>query len=80
MKTIETESRQLLRETRRLVQGLAPPIVEEAGLLEAIRQHADRLNRTGGRRGTFDVQVHMATAERIPAAVEVAAYVIATRP
>ena len=78
VKTIETESRELVSETRRLVQGLAPPIVEEVGLLEAIRQHADRLNRTGGRRGTFDVQAHMATAERLPAAVEVAAYVIAT--
>lgn len=78
VKTIETESRQLVTDTRRLVQGLAPPIVEEVGLLEAIRQHADRLNRTGGRRGTFEVEAHMSTSGRLPASVEMAAYVIAT--
>lgn len=78
VKTIETESRQLVSDTRRLVQGLAPPIVEEVGLLEAIRQHADRLNRTGGRRGTFEVQAQLSPSDRLPAAVEVAAYVIAT--
>lgn len=76
--TIESETRQLVSDTRRLVHGLAPPVVEEVGLLEAIRQHADRLNRTGGRRGTFSVESEMHTTQRLPVAVEVAAYVIAT--
>jgi signal transduction histidine kinase len=76
-KTIESEVRQLVAETRRLVQGLAPPVIEEVGLIEAIRQHADRLNRTGGRRGTFAVRADIDGRPPLPAAVEVAAYMIA---
>lgn len=78
VKTIETEARQLVTDTRRLVHGLAPPVVEEVGLLEAIRQHADRLNRTGGRRGTFQLQADCDGINGLPAAVEIAAYIIAT--
>ena len=78
VKTVESETRQLISDTRRLVHGLAPPVVEEVGLLEAIRQHADRLNRTGVRRGTFSVEGAIHPTPRLPAAVEVAAYVIAT--
>jgi signal transduction histidine kinase len=76
--TITTEARQLVGETRRLVHGLVPPVVEEVGLVEALRQHADRLNRTGGRRGTFTVDTDGWVPDRLPAAVEVAAYVIVT--
>ena len=76
--TITTEARQLVGETRRLVHGLVPPVVEEVGLVEALRQHADRLNRTGGRRGTFTIDTDGWVPERLPAAVEVAAYVIVT--
>lgn len=76
--TITTEARQLVSETRRLVHGLVPPVVEEVGLVEAVRQHADRLNRTGGRRGTFTIDADGWTRDRLPAAVEVAAYVVAT--
>lgn len=77
-RTITTEARQLVAETRRLVHGLVPPVVEEVGLVEALRQHADRLNRTGGRRGTFTIDADGWAHERLPAAVEVAAYVIVT--
>lgn len=78
VKTIETEARQLVTDTRRLVHGLAPPVLEDVGLLEAIRQHADRLNRTGGRRGTFQLQADCDGINGLPAAVEIAAYIIAT--
>lgn len=78
VKTIETEARQVVADTRRLVQGFSPPVVEEVGLVEAIRQHADRLNRTGGQRGTFQLQADRDSINHLPAAVEVAAYVIAT--
>jgi signal transduction histidine kinase len=77
VKTIESEARQLVTDTRRLVHGLAPPVVEEVGLVEAIRLHADRLNRTGGRRGTFQLRADSGI-DGLPAAVEIAAYIIAT--
>lgn len=78
VKTIESEARQLVADTRRLVHGLAPPVVEEVGLVEALRQHADRLNRTGGRRGTFQLDADDDDIRGLPAAVEIAAYIIAT--
>ena len=77
VRTIEGETRQLVLEARRLVHGLVPAVVEELGLVEAVRQHADRLNRGAGRRGAFEVIAGPGTGD-LPPVVEVAAYVVAS--
>ncbi len=59
-----------IEEIRRLAQALRPPVLDSLGLLGALEQHADTL-------GTLDVRVSGAVP-RLPAAVEVAAYRIAT--
>lgn len=61
-----------LDEIRRIVEDLRPPALDELGLAGAIRQHAQRLPQ-------LEVVVSDALADRgLPAAVEVAAYRIAT--
>lgn len=77
VRTIEDETRQLVVEARRLVHGLVPAVVEELGLVEALRQHADRLSRGEGRRGAFEIITGPGTDD-LPPVVEVAAYVVAS--
>ncbi len=61
-----------LDEIRRIVEDLRPPALDELGLAGAIRQHAQRLPQ-------LDVTVSDSLPQqRLPAAVEVAAYRIAT--
>jgi signal transduction histidine kinase len=61
-----------LDEIRRIVDDLRPPALDELGLVGAIRQHAQRLPQ-------LDVTVSSGAHDsRLPAAVEVAAYRIAT--
>ena len=61
-----------LDEIRRIVDDLRPPALDELGLVGAIAQHAQRLPQ-------LDVTISSALPERrLPAAVEVAAYRIAT--
>ena len=61
-----------LDEIRRIVDDLRPPALDELGLVGAISQHAQRLPQ-------LDVNVSSALPQgRLPAAVEVAAYRIAT--
>ena len=62
---------------RRLVYGLRPPALDEFGLARAVQQHANHLD------GTLDglaiaVETPPEGLGRLPAAVEVAAYRIAT--
>ncbi|MBG0827506.1 sensor histidine kinase [Planomonospora sp. ID67723] len=60
----------VLNDVRRLVHDLRPPALDELGLLRAIEQQADRF-----RSPALDVVVGGEGAlERLPAAVEVAAY------
>lgn len=65
-------------EVRRLVDGLRPPDLDQLGLLGALRERSARLSwRADG----TPVHVHVRAPERLPplpAAVEVAAYRIAT--
>ena len=64
-----------LGDVRRVAYDLRPPALDDVGLTGALRQHADRLGSESGMR----VEVRSAVAERaLPAAVEVAAYRVAT--
>jgi signal transduction histidine kinase len=67
-----------IADVRRLVDDLRPPALDEVGLLGAIRQRADQLRlRSDG--STLDVRlVAPPDLPPLPAAVEVAAYRIAT--
>ncbi|TQN42346.1 histidine kinase [Blastococcus colisei] len=63
-----------LADVRRLVHDLRPPALDDLGLTGAVRQQADRLLGPG-----TEVTVEAdATADDLPAAVEVAAYRIAS--
>jgi len=66
------EVKDAIGEIRRLVNELRPPALDELGLLGALREHARRLGR--------DVAMTIDAGElpALPAAVEVAAYRIAT--
>jgi signal transduction histidine kinase len=62
-------------DVRRLVDGLRPPAIDDLGLVGAVRLAADRLSANG----SPEVSVESDGAlEELPAAVEVAAYRIAT--
>lgn len=63
--------RTTLTEVRRLVYALRPPVLDEFGLISAIREHVVQYDGTSG------LRVLLTTPERLPplpAAVEVAAY------
>nr|CEL12907.1 two-component system sensor kinase [Kibdelosporangium sp. MJ126-NF4]CTQ98591.1 two-component system sensor kinase [Kibdelosporangium sp. MJ126-NF4] len=63
-----------IAEIRRLVEGLRPPAIDELGLVEALRQQAERLGlRSGGDRMRITIDAPDDRLE-LPAAVEVAAY------
>lgn len=62
-----------IEDVRRLVYGLRPPALDELGLVGALRRYAGQLD--GGLRVTVDADEPLPT---LPAAVEVAAYRIAT--
>jgi signal transduction histidine kinase len=71
------EVKETITEVRRLVDDLRPPAIDEVGLLDAIRQRADALS--GG--VTFEVTGPDGLAgpgAQLPAAVEVAAFRIAS--
>ena len=61
-------------EIRRLVYALRPPVLDEFGLVSAIREHVAPYSGPNGLQVTFDLAE---TLPGLPAAVEVAAYRIA---
>ncbi|HEY1484640.1 MAG TPA: histidine kinase, partial [Micromonosporaceae bacterium] len=69
---IETQVEDAVRDIRRLVYGLRPPAIDEYGLLRAIQQYASQLSVVAA------VQAPEVGLGDLPAAVEVAAYRIAT--
>jgi signal transduction histidine kinase len=75
---LRRDARAALTDVRRLVDDLRPPALDELGLLGALRQRADQLAwRADGRA----IAVRLDAPEALPvlpAAVEVAAYRIAT--
>lgn len=76
-RTMVEKSRQditeALADVRRLVHGLRPPALDDLGLLDALQQQVERM-----RSGTLDVRVEAEALPALPAAVEVAAYRIAS--
>ena len=67
-----TQIRAAIDDVRRLVYGLRPPALDELGLVGAVRQVADQLA------GAVRILVDADEPPPLPAAVEVAAYRIAT--
>jgi signal transduction histidine kinase len=67
--TLREEAERAVADIRRIAYNLRPPVLDEMGLVEAIREHATRL---GGATVTVP-----APLPPLPAAVEVAAYRIA---
>ena len=68
------QQQMVIDDVRRLVDDLRPPVLDELGLVEAIRVRADAFSvgvRGEGMMVTVDASPHL---EPLPAAVEVAAY------
>lgn len=67
------QARQSLDEVRRMARDLRPAPLDELGLAEALRHHAQMARRMSGGRPDVHVVIHGELPE-LPAAVEVAAY------
>ncbi|MFG1617039.1 sensor histidine kinase [Nonomuraea wenchangensis] len=70
---LKEHTRQMTDDIRRLVRGLRPPILDELGLTRALAEQIARLSHAGG------PVIHLSAfteSSRLPAAVEVAAYLI----
>ncbi|MFK4089352.1 sensor histidine kinase [Kribbella sp. NPDC020789] len=77
LSTLRTDTRTAISDVRRLVDDLRPPALDELGLVGALRQRADQLTfRADG--ATIQVAVAADGLPALPAALEVAAYRIAT--
>jgi two-component system NarL family sensor kinase len=75
------ETQDAIADVRRVVYELRPPALDELGLVGALREQAARLCRQGGPAGRGSLTVTIEAPETLaplPAAVEVAAYRIAT--
>jgi len=71
---LKSEVQASIADVRRLVYDLRPPALDQLGLVPALEQYAARL----AERGAIDVSVSAPAMPPLPAAVEVAAYRIAT--
>lgn len=77
LSTLRTDTRTAIADVRRLVDDLRPPALDELGLVGALRQRADQLSwRADG--ASVKVEVSANGLPALPAALEVAAYRIAT--
>lgn len=74
LKELKGQVKETIAEIRRLVYDLRPPVLDEFGLLSAIREHIAPYTGPGGLQVKFDAPESLPT---LPAAVEVAAYRIA---
>jgi signal transduction histidine kinase len=78
LSTLRTDTRTAITDVRRLVDDLRPPALDELGLIGALEQRADQLSwRADGAAVQVEVQAP-ADLPPMPAALEVAAYRIAT--
>ncbi|MEV5963752.1 histidine kinase [Kribbella sp. NPDC051952] len=74
---LRADTRTAIGDVRRLVDDLRPPALDELGLVGALRQRADQLSfRADG--ALIQVEVSADGLPALPAALEVAAYRIAT--
>ena len=74
LKDLKGQVKSTVGEIRRLVYALRPPVLDEFGLVSAIREHVAQYTGPNGLQITFDITDPMPP---LPAAVEVAAYRIA---
>ncbi len=74
LKELKGQVRETVSEIRRLVYALRPPVLDEFGLVSAIREYVAQYSGPNGMSITFDVTEPLPS---LPAAVEVAAYRIA---
>ena len=78
LERLSSRTQVAIGEVRRLVDELRPPALDELGLVGALRRHAEELEwRAGGDRIAVALDIPAALPP-LPAAVEVAAYRIAT--
>lgn len=76
---LESDIRVIVADIREFVHNLRPPALDQYGLVEAIRQRADRLQQLGTAQGGDGKRMKMEVTAPgslpvLPAAVEVAAY------
>jgi len=71
LKDLKGQVRESVVEIRRLVYALRPPVLDEFGLVSAIREHTAQYSGPNGLQVTFDVTEPLPS---LPAAVEVVAY------
>jgi two-component system NarL family sensor kinase len=71
---LKREVQASVKDVRRMVYDLRPPALDQMGLAAALEEYAARLTERGG----LAVEVQAAALPALPAAVEVAAYRIAT--
>jgi len=71
LKDLKGQVKETIAEIRRLVYALRPPVLDEFGLVSAIREHTAQHSGPSGLQITFDVTEPLPA---LPAAVEVAAY------
>ncbi|MFF0341881.1 histidine kinase [Kribbella sp. NPDC004875] len=74
---LRADTRAAITDVRRLVDDLRPPALDELGLVGALQQRADQLSFRADGAG-LRVSVSANTLQPLPAALEVAAYRIAT--
>jgi len=74
LKDLKGQVKETVAEIRRLVYALRPPVLDEFGLVSAIREHIAQYSGPNGMTINFDVTEPLPS---LPAAVEVAAYRIA---
>jgi signal transduction histidine kinase len=74
LRDLKGQVKETVAEIRRLVYALRPPVLDEFGLVSAIREHVAQYSGPNGLTITFDVTEPLPS---LPAAVEVAAYRIA---
>lgn len=71
LQELKGQVKETVTEIRQLVYALRPPVLDEFGLVSAIREYTAQYSGPNGLRITFDVTEPLPT---LPAAVEVAAY------
>jgi two-component system NarL family sensor kinase len=76
LRALKEHNRELVAEIRRLVHDLRPPALDELGLTAALATHVAQL--TSAQAPVIDVHTRPDPLGSLPAAVEVAAYRIAT--
>ncbi len=71
---LRTQAQQAVADIRRIVHGLRPPVLDDRGLVTALEEHVARYSNTSMR----GIVVVPEPLPGLPAAVEIAAYRIAT--